>query len=71
MARATWSIAGPPLRRLAVTATEVPPSTTSNAIAYRLRGVASLLGLDGPEQLIRADLLLALRAVDLGPYASP
>ncbi|WP_053203821.1 PucR family transcriptional regulator [Jiangella muralis] len=39
-----------------------------NTVSYRLRRVSSLLGLAGPDQLIRADLLLALRAVDLGLY---
>ncbi|SEF14456.1 PucR C-terminal helix-turn-helix domain-containing protein [Jiangella alba] len=42
-----------------------------NTVSYRLRRVSSLLDLAGPEQLIRADLLLALRAVDLGLYAAP
>lgn len=39
-----------------------------NTVSYRLRRVVELLGLTGPEQLARADLLLALRAVDLGLY---
>lgn len=41
-----------------------------NTVSYRLRRVASLLGLNGPDELIRADLLLALRAVDLGLYSA-
>ncbi|MBB5787324.1 helix-turn-helix domain-containing protein [Jiangella mangrovi] len=41
-----------------------------NTVSYRLRRVASLLGLAGPDELIRADLLLALRAVDLGLYSA-
>jgi hypothetical protein len=36
-----------------------------NSVAYRLRRICELLGVETPSQLVRADVLLALRAIQM------
>lgn len=38
-----------------------------NTVSYRLRRITEALGLDGTSQLVRADIVMALRALELAP----